>query len=743
MPSENHKRKSIFLRVMPMRETRDAYRGIAKIHITDMKKLGLEPGDIIIIRGSREAAAKAWPADISAPLGIIQVDGLTRENAGVSVDEYVEVYKANAKNAEEVLIAPMERIQFEPVSLAEYLKRLLIDIPITLDSKILIRQFTQAFPFVVVSYKPRNADAVVVTPQTRIRVQKRPVEAVGAVPRVTWEDIGDLEYAKQRIRELVELPLKYPELFRRLGIDPPKGVLLYGPPGTGKTLLAKAVANESNAYFISINGPEIMSKWYGESEKKLRDIFDEAEKNAPAIIFIDELDALAPKRGEVTGEVEKRVVAQLLALMDGLHRRGNVIVIGATNRPDAVDPALRRPGRFDREIEFGVPNKEARLEILRVHTRGVPLEKDVDLDKIAEVTHGYTGADLAALVREAAMSALRRVLPRINLEEKQLDPKILEELKVTMGDFKQAMKEVKPSGLREVAVEVPNVRWTDIGGLEKAKKRLQEMVEWPLKFKELFDYIGLKPPKGILLYGPPGTGKTLLAKAVATESGANFIAVRGPEILSKWVGESEKAIREIFRKARTYAPVVIFFDEIDSIAPRRGSGIGDSRVTERIVSQLLTEMDGIEELHDVVVIAATNRPDLLDPALLRPGRFDRILSVPLPNEKARVEIFKIHMKKHIQALDGDLKQLASEFATLTEGFSGAEIEAVCKEAAIKALREFIEKVGSKAKLDEEIKKNPKILRKEHFLKAIDEMKKRIKKFRGAVERSETIPVEFA
>ncbi len=743
MPSENHKRKSIFLRVMPMRETRDAYRGIAKIHITDMKKLGLEPGDIIIIRGSREAAAKAWPADISAPLGIIQVDGLTRENAGVSVDEYVEVYKANAKNAEEVLIAPMERIQFEPVSLAEYLKRLLIDIPITLDSKILIRQFTQAFPFVVVSYKPRNADAVVVTPQTRIRVQKRPVEAVGAVPRVTWEDIGDLEYAKQRIRELVELPLKYPELFRRLGIDPPKGVLLYGPPGTGKTLLAKAVANESNAYFISINGPEIMSKWYGESEKKLRDIFDEAEKNAPAIIFIDELDALAPKRGEVTGEVEKRVVAQLLALMDGLHRRGNVIVIGATNRPDAVDPALRRPGRFDREIEFGVPNKEARLEILRVHTRGVPLEKDVDLDKIAEVTHGYTGADLAALVREAAMSALRRVLPRINLEEKQLDPKILEELKVTMGDFKQAMKEVKPSGLREVAVEVPNVRWTDIGGLEKAKKRLQEMVEWPLKFKELFDYIGLKPPKGILLYGPPGTGKTLLAKAVATESGANFIAVRGPEILSKWVGESEKAIREIFRKARTYAPVVIFFDEIDSIAPRRGSGIGDSRVTERIVSQLLTEMDGIEELHDVVVIAATNRPDLLDPALLRPGRFDRILSVPLPNEKARVEIFKIHMKKHIQALDGDLEQLASEFATLTEGFSGAEIEAVCKEAAIKALREFIEKVGSKAKLDEEIKKNPKILRKEHFLKAIDEMKKRIKKFRGAVERSETIPVEFA
>ncbi|MGQ4894092.1 MAG: CDC48 family AAA ATPase [Candidatus Njordarchaeia archaeon] len=743
MPSENHKRKSIFLRVMPMRETRDAYRGIAKIHITDMKKLGLEPGDIIIIRGSREAAAKAWPADISAPLGIIQVDGLTRENAGVSVDEYAEVYKANAKNAEEVLIAPMERIQFEPVSLAEYLKRLLIDIPITLDSKILIRQFTQAFPFVVVSYKPRNADAVVVTPQTRIRVQKRPVEAVGAVPRVTWEDIGDLEYAKQRIRELVELPLKYPELFRRLGIDPPKGVLLYGPPGTGKTLLAKAVANESNAYFISINGPEIMSKWYGESEKKLRDIFDEAEKNAPAIIFIDELDALAPKRGEVTGEVEKRVVAQLLALMDGLHGRGNVIVIGATNRPDAVDPALRRPGRFDREIEFGVPNKEARLEILRVHTRGVPLEKDVDLDKIAEVTHGYTGADLAALVREAAMSALRRVLPRINLEEKQLDPKILEELKVTMGDFKQAMKEVKPSGLREVAVEVPNVRWTDIGGLEKAKKRLQEMVEWPLKFKELFDYIGLKPPKGILLYGPPGTGKTLLAKAVATESGANFIAVRGPEILSKWVGESEKAIREIFRKARTYAPVVIFFDEIDSIAPRRGSGIGDSRVTERIVSQLLTEMDGIEELHDVVVIAATNRPDLLDPALLRPGRFDRILSVPLPNEKARVEIFKIHMKKHIQALDGDLEQLASEFATLTEGFSGAEIEAVCKEAAIKALREFIEKVGSKAKLDEEIKKNPKILRKEHFLKAIDEMKKRIKKFRGAVERRETIPVEFA
>jgi len=732
------KRKSLFLRVLPMRETRDVYRGIAKLHWRDMQELNVRPGDVILIIGNKATAAKAFPANPEDPPGTIQIDGITRENAGVRTDELVEVRKANAKEAEQVVIAPIEEIMFEPRTLSEYMKRRLLHIPIVRDDKVLVRQFAQAFPFVIIDYSPRSADAVIVTEKTRVIVQPRPVMRERGIPRITWEDIGDLEYAKQRIRELVELPLKYPELFRRLGIDPPKGVLLYGPPGTGKTLLAKAVANETNAYFIAINGPEIMSKWYGESERRLRDIFEEAKRNAPAIIFIDEIDAVAPKREEVVGEVEKRVVAQLLALMDGLHGRGNIIVIGATNRPDAVDPALRRPGRFDREIEITVPNKEARLEILKVHTRGVPLAEDVDLAKIAEVTHGYTGADLAALVREAGMSALRRILPRLNLEDQRLDPKLLEELTVTMDDFKNAMKEVKPSGLREVTIEVPNVHWSDIGGLDEVKKRLQEMVEWPLKYKELFTYAGLRPPKGILLYGPPGTGKTLLAKAVATESEANFIAIRGPEILSKWVGESERAIREVFRKARTYAPSVVFFDEIDAIAPRRGMGFGDSRVTERIVSQLLTEMDGIQELHDVVVIAATNRPDLLDPALLRPGRFDRILEVPLPNEKARKEIFKIHLSKHVSAIDGDVEELASELAKITEGFSGAEIEAVCKEGALRGLREFIDKIVDPKKVKEELENNPKFIRKEHFMKAIEEMKKRKKRF--SEEEETEIPI---
>lgn len=735
------KKKSLFLRVLPMRETRDVYRGIAKIHWQDMQKLDVRPGDVILIIGSKATAAKAFPADPEDPPGTIQIDGVTRENAGVRTDELVEVRKAETKEAERVVIAPMEEIMFDPRTLAEYMKRRLLHVPVTIDDRIIVRQFAQAFPFIIVDYSPRNAEAVIVTEKTNVVMQPRPVIRERGIPRVTWEDIGDLEYAKQRIRELVELPLKYPELFRRLGIDPPKGVLLYGPPGTGKTLLAKAVANETNAYFIAINGPEIMSKWYGESERRLREIFEDAKRNAPAIIFIDEIDAIAPKREEVVGEVEKRVVAQLLALMDGLHGRGNIIVIGATNRPDAVDPALRRPGRFDREIEITVPNKEARLEILKVHTRGVPLAEDVDLEKVAEVTHGYTGADLAALVREAGMSALRRILPKLNLEEKRLDPRILEELVVTMDDFKNALREVKPSGLREVAIEIPNVHWSDIGGLDEVKKRLQEMVEWPLKYRDLFEYSGLRPPKGILLYGPPGTGKTLLAKAVATESNANFIAVRGPEVLSKWVGESERAIREIFRKARTYAPAVVFFDEMDAIAPHRGMGIGDSRVTERIVSQLLTEMDGIQELHDVVVIAATNRPDLLDPALLRPGRFDRIIEVPMPDEKARVEIFKIHLKKHANAIEGNIDDLARELAKITEGFSGADIEAVCREAAIKGLRAFVESIVDPKKVKEKLKENPKFIKKEHFIKAIEEMKKRKKRFE-AKERPEVPITEY-
>ncbi|MEM3070672.1 MAG: CDC48 family AAA ATPase, partial [Candidatus Bathyarchaeia archaeon] len=502
------------------------------------------------------------------------------------------------------------------------------------------------------------------------------------VSKVTYEDIGGLGSELQRVREMIELPLKYPELFEKLGIEPPKGILLYGPPGTGKTLLAKAVAYETDAYFTSINGPEIMSKYYGESEARLREIFEEAEKNAPSIVFIDEIDAIAPKREEVTGEVERRVVAQLLALMDGLKSRGQVVVIGATNRPDAVDPALRRPGRFDREIEIGVPDRNGRLEILQIHTRGMPLSEDVDLERLADATHGFVGADLAALCKEAAMRALRRVMPEIDLKSKTIPPGVLEKLQVTMGDFLDALRDVEPSAMREVLVEVPNVHWSDVGDLEEAKQELIETVEWPLRYPEVFEYARASPPKGILLYGPPGTGKTLLAKALATESEVNFISVKGPELLSKWVGESEKGVRETFRKARTAAPAIIFFDEVDSLAPRRGAGYADSGVTERVISQLLTELDGLEELRNVVVLAATNRPDIIDPALLRPGRFDKLIYVPPPDHKTLIQIFKIHTREMPLSDDVDLKELAR----MCIGYSGADVEALCREAALNALR---------------------------------------------------------
>jgi len=544
--------------------------------------------------------------------------------------------------------------------------------------------------FVVTSVQP--SAVVYVVEDTVIEVRQQPVrpELISeGVPRVTWEDIGDLEEVKQKIREIVELPLKHPELFERLGIEPPKGILLYGPPGTGKTLLAKALANEIGAYFISINGPEIMSKFYGESEERLRKVFEEAQANAPAIIFIDEIDSIAPKREEVVGEVEKRVVAQLLALMDGLKERGKVIVIGATNRPEALDPALRRPGRFDREIEIPPPDKRARREILAVHTRNMPLADDVDLDKTAEITHGYTGADLAALVKEAAMNALRRFLQAENIDLNQPIPaEKLEKLKVTMEDFLAAMKSVQPTLIREVFVEVPEVRWSDIGGLDSVKQELRESIEWPMKYPHVFEKMGIQPPKGILLFGPPGTGKTLLAKAVATESGANFIAIRGPEILSKWVGESEKAIRQIFRRARMVAPAIVFFDEIDSIASVRGSD--PSGVIDRIVNQMLTELDGIQPPRRVTVIAATNRPDLLDPALLRPGRFDKLIYVPPPDLKARIEIFKVHTRKIPLEEDVNLEELAR----LTEGYTGADIAAVCREATMIALREVYATTGS-------------------------------------------------
>jgi len=521
------------------------------------------------------------------------------------------------------------------------------------------------------------------------------------VPRTTYEDIGGLKEEIQRLREMVELPMRHPEIFQRLGIDPPKGVLLHGPPGCGKTLLARAVASESDANFISINGPEIMSKFYGESEARLREIFQQGEKNTPAIIFIDELDAIAPKREEVTGEVERRVVAQLLALLDGLTSRGNVIVIGATNRPNALDPALRRPGRFDREIEIGISDKQGRHEVLQIHTRGMPLAEGVDLRRLADMTHGYTGADLAALGRETAMKALRRYLPEIDLEEERIPPNVLEKMEVVMDDFMNAFKEITPTAMREVAIEVPTVHWDEVGGLDDAKQELKESVEWPLRNADVFGRMGIKPPKGILLFGPPGCGKTLLARAVATESEANFISIKGPEVFSKWVGESEKAIREVFRKARMSAPSIVFFDEIDSLVPRRGLGYGDSGVTDRVISQLLTEIDGIAALQDVVVLGATNRPDIVDPAVLRPGRFDRLIYVPEPDEEGRLQILKIHTTGMPLANDVDLRELA----LATKGYSGADIGSMCREAAMIALRRDIHsKEVSLADFQEAIKK---------------------------------------
>ncbi|MGI0079229.1 MAG: CDC48 family AAA ATPase, partial [Nitrososphaerales archaeon] len=504
---------------------------------------------------------------------------------------------------------------------------------------------------------------------------------------VSYEDIGGLRNEVVKVREMIELPMKHPELFDRLGIEAPKGVLLHGPPGTGKTLLAKAVASETNANFITISGPEIMGKYYGESEERLRQIFEEAEKNAPSIVFIDEIDSIAPKREEVTGEVEKRVVAQLLSLMDGMTSRGKVVVIAATNRPDALDPALRRPGRFDREIEIGVPDQEGRLEVLQIHTRGMPLAEDVDLQKLASSTHGFVGADLQALAKEAAMRSLRRILPEIDLEKQSVPAEILSKIIVTMTDFQGALTEVEPSAMREVLVEVPNVHWSDIGGLSEVKKELEESVEWPLKYRDVFEYAHTKPAKGILLYGPPGTGKTLLAKAIANESEANFISVKGPELLSKWVGESERSVREIFHKARQAAPSIIFMDELDSLVPTRGGGPSDSQVTERVISQILTELDGLEELRDVVIIGATNRPDMIDPALLRPGRFDKLLYVPTPSLEARKEILSIHLKGKPLKKDISISGLAAS----TEGYSGADIQSVVDTAAMLAIREYIDK----------------------------------------------------
>jgi transitional endoplasmic reticulum ATPase len=693
--SEKHP-KGIELTVMDS-EPDKVGTGYVSISREVMNELGLVPGDVIEITGKKITHALVWPLRHNVDRTIIRMDGTIRKNAGVSLGDIVTVRPAKLKQATRIILAPLN--QSIPPDFISYAKTRLIERqfynprPVTKGDIINVSiGIGGVFSFVVISVTPGPAG--IVTDSTEIVIREEAVkEEALQVPTITFEDIGDLEEAKMKIREIVELPLKHPELFKRLGIDPPKGVLLYGPPGTGKTLLAKAVATESGANFISINGPEIMSKFYGESEARLREVFKEAEQNAPSIIFIDEIDAIAPRREEVVGEVEKRVVAQLLALMDGLKSRGQVIVIGATNRPEAIDPALRRPGRFDREIAIGMPDKKARKEILMVHTRNVPLDSNVDLDELAQITHGFTGADIAALVREAGMHALRRFVPKIDLSKGVIPPEILQNLKVTREDFEAALKDVQPSVLREIMVEVPEVHWDDIGGLEDVKRALREAVELPFKYPELFEQVGIRPTKGILLFGPPGTGKTLLAKAVATESEANFISIRGPELLSKWVGESERGIREIFKKARQSAPCVIFFDEIDAIAPARGSRIGDSGVTDRMVNQLLTEMDGIQPLKNIVVIGATNRVDILDPALLRPGRFDLIIYIPPPDLESRYQILKIHTRK--MPLDNDVN--LREIASLTEGYTGADLEALCREAGMAAIREGIKPIKVKRK----------------------------------------------
>ncbi|MEM2240396.1 MAG: CDC48 family AAA ATPase [Candidatus Bathyarchaeia archaeon] len=687
--------KEIKLRVAEVSHQRDVGRWKVRIDAKTMEYLEVTPGDIVEIKGKRSTAAVVWPAyPEDAGKNIIRMDGITRKNAGVSINEYVSVRKAVVREAQSVTLAPVNvTIPGVDQSFYEFVKNRILEAPLVAGDTIQVSIFGSAVHFRVTKTIPHGI--VIITSRTNVQVLSEPVPEKTGLIRVTYEDIGGLKEAIQKIREMVELPLRHPELFQRLGIEPPKGVLLYGPPGCGKTLLAKAVANESEANFFSINGPEIMSKFYGESEARLREIFQKAQENAPSIIFIDEIDAIAPKREEVTGEVERRVVAQLLALMDGLESRGNVIVIGATNRVNALDPALRRPGRFDREIEIGIPDKNGRYEILQIHTRGMPLAEDVDLNKLAEITHGYTGADIAALCREAAMKALRRYLPKINLEEPTIPPEVLEEMVVNMSDFMQAYREITPTAMREVEVEVPTVHWDEIGGLEDVKQQLRESVEWPLKNPKLFENMGIKPPKGVLLYGPPGCGKTLLAKAVATESEANFISIKGPEVFSKWVGESERAIREIFRKARMAAPAVIFFDEIDSLVPPRGARFGDSGVTERVISQLLTELDGIETLENVVVLAATNRPDMVDPAILRPGRFDRLIYVPPPDEKTRLQILKIHTKN--MPLDDDVS--LEKLAAMTEGYTGADIAAICREAAMNAIRRNPE-TGGKVKMED-------------------------------------------
>jgi len=727
--------KEIKLKVMEALQE-EAYKGIVRIDSQTMKDIGVHPGDVVEIQGSRSTVGivdRAYPTDVGQ--NIIRMDGILRRNAKTGIGEQVNVKKADIKEAKSITIAPAQTgvmVRADPYLFKKTLlgrsvvtgdivvpggstrRRTMSDSPVFDDIFSLSDMFDNlpgsfgfgGLRFMVVSTMPKSP--VIITENTQVTLSPKAVEiSEEKILEVTYEDIGGLSEEVKKIREMVELPLKHPEIFNKLGIEPPKGVLLHGPPGTGKTLLAKAVANEVEANFILVNGPEIVNKFYGESEKKVREIFDNAEKQAPSIIFFDELDAIAPKREETYGELERRMVSQILTQMDGLKTRGKVVVIGATNRPNSLDPALRRPGRFDREISISVPNKEGRLNILKIHSRNMPLTKDVDLNKIAEITHGFVGADLAALCKESAMNVLRRVLPDLKFGETEEIPKeILEKLIVTDSDFREALKIVRPSALREVLIETPNVKWKDIGGAKEVQQELKEAVEWPLKYAESFKKLGVRPPKGILIYGPPGTGKTLLAKAVAGESEANFILVRGPELLNKFVGESEKGIRKVFERARQASPSIIFFDELDSLAPKRGMS-HDSQVTERVVNTLLSEMDGLEELNDVVVIGATNRPDILDPALLRPGRFDRLSFVGAPSKEERLEILKIHTKPMPLAKDVDLNKIAEK----TEGYTGADIEAVCREAGILTLRNNVKAREAKEEISEEIKEGKQKVKK--------------------------------
>lgn len=670
--------KTIILKVAEAMRN-DVGRGIARMDSRSRQELGVSTGDVVKLSGKKVAYALVWPAHPDDEgQEMIRIDGILRQNAGSGLGEKVRVGKSDVKDAKKVVLAPREPVRFY-AGFDQYLKSKLIGKPVVKGNVLPVGVFGAAIPLVVVNTAP--AGGVLIGEKTEV-ILSQEVEEAETITGVTYDDIGGLGETIQKIREMVELPLRHPELFEKLGIEPPKGVLLFGPPGTGKTLLAKAVANESEANFFYIGGPEVVSKFVGESEQRLRDIFKQAQENAPSIVFIDEIDAIAPKREEVTGEVERRMVSQLLTLMDGLKSRGEVIVIAATNRVDSIDPALRRPGRFDREIEIGVPDRQGRKEILQIHTRNMPLHTDVSLDEIASLTHGYTGADISALTKEAAIKALRRILPKIKMEEEFIPPEVLEELKVTKDDFFSAMHGIQPSALREVFVEKPNVHWGDIGGLDNLKQELREAVELPLKRPEVFEKMGIRPLKGILLFGAPGTGKTLLAKAVATESEANFIAINGPEVLSKWVGESEKTLRELFRKAKQAAPCILFIDEIDGLAPVRGAGVGEgTMVSERLVDTLLTEMDGLKSMKKVIVLGATNRPDILDKALMRAGRFDRVIEIPMPDEKTRLEIFKVHTRR--MPLKGvDLAELAKA----TEGYSGADIENICREAGMFAIR---------------------------------------------------------